>query len=116
VETSKVLNKEAMVGLHTQIKVTEMIQQLVNVGENVILVGSPGSGKHMMVNNILSNQKGVYIVNIECNASTSAFELIRKIQAESIAINSINGKIWKPKTASRFIINIKNLNLIESDA
>jgi len=48
-----------MVGLRTQIKVVQMIQQLVNVGENVILVGAPGSGKQMIVNNILSSQKGV---------------------------------------------------------
>jgi len=114
-EVNKVFSREVMVGLPTQLKALTQIQQLVAVGENVILVGPSGSGKQMLLQSILSANKGACIVNVDCNADTTAFDLIRKLQSKSIAINNVNGKLWRPKSGNKFIFNIKNLNIIDPD-
>jgi len=108
----KIISLDAMVGLSSQFKVKKMLGDLINVEENVMLVGPAGSGKSMIAREVLHNLKGSKVVAVECNATTSASDLIRKLQTNSIAIN---GKIWRPKDGSRFILYIKNLNLIKPD-
>jgi len=104
-----------MVGLPSQLKSMDMVKTLINNCENIIFTGSPGSGKSMIVNNVLHGVRSASVIHISCNASTSALDLIRRLQAQSLVVNSINGKVYKPKEGSRFILYLQNLNIIDPD-
>jgi dynein heavy chain 2 len=112
---TKLLDKQIMVGLPSQLKSMDMVKTLVNNCENIIFTGSPGSGKSMIVKNVLHSVKSSSVIHINCNASTSALDLIRRLQAQSLVVNSINGKVYKPKEGSRFILYLQNLNIIDPD-
>lgn len=104
-----------MVGLPTQMKSQNLLKTLINNCENIIFTGSPGSGKQMIVTNILKSIRNVSIISIGCNAATSAQDLIKRISAQSMVVNSVNGKVYKPKEGNRFILYIQNLNIIDPD-
>ena len=60
-------------------KAQNLLKSLINNSENIIFTGTPGSGKQMIINNILSNVRNVSIITIACNAATSAQDLIKRI-------------------------------------
>lgn len=93
-----------MVGLPSQLKSMDMVKTLVNNCENIIFTGQPGTGKSMIVTNVLNSVRNASVLHISCNASTTALDLIRRLQAQSLVVNSVNGKMYKPKEGSRFII------------
>lgn len=60
-------------------KAQNLLKSLINNSENIIFTGTPGSGKQMIINNILSSVRNVSIITIACNAATSAQDLIKRI-------------------------------------
>jgi len=115
VTLDKVLNKEAYVGLSSQLRVKDNLINLIKKDDHIILTGPIGCGKSMIINQILSNLKSICLIKIDCNPKTTAIELIKKLSNNSVAINSANGKIWKPKEGIKFVLYIRNVNLIEPD-
>ena len=56
-----------------------MIQPWLEQGDSFILVGPEGCGKNLMIRNYIKNMKSTQLAVIHCNAQTSAFHVIQKL-------------------------------------
>ncbi len=56
-----------------------LIKPWLDQGDSFILVGPEGSGKNLMIRNLIKTMKSTQIAIIHCNSQTSAFHVIQKL-------------------------------------
>mmetsp|Transcript_23934 Transcript_23934/g.36633 ORF Transcript_23934/g.36633 Transcript_23934/m.36633 type:complete len:104 (+) Transcript_23934:6688-6999(+) len=56
-----------------------MIKPWLDKGDSFIVVGPEGCGKNLMIRNMIKQMKSTQIAIIHCNAQTSAFHVIQKL-------------------------------------
>ena len=56
-----------------------MIKPLLDKGDSFIVVGPEGCGKNLIIRNLIKQAKSTSLAIIHCNAATSAFHVIQKL-------------------------------------
>jgi len=84
-------------------------------GEPFIVVGPEGCGKSMLLRNAMASLRSVDVATVHCSARTSAENIIQKIQQSCAAFSSSSGRVYRPKSAERLILYLKDLNMPKPD-
>jgi dynein heavy chain 2, cytosolic len=84
-------------------------------GDPFIVVGPEGCGKSMLLRNAMASLRSVDVATVHCSARTSAENIIQKIQQSCAAFSSSSGRVYRPKSAERLILYLKDLNLPKPD-
>jgi dynein heavy chain 2 len=92
-----------------------MIQPWLENGDSFIVVGPEGCGKNLMIRNTIKQMKSRQIAIIHCNAQTSAFHVIQKLNQMCSTSTGSQGKVYRPRDAQRLIIYLKDVNLPKPD-
>lgn len=56
-----------------------MVKPLLETDQSLILVGPEGCGKNLVIRSLIHQMKSTQIAIIHCNAQTSAFHVIQKL-------------------------------------
>ncbi|EGR34655.1 hypothetical protein IMG5_004580 [Ichthyophthirius multifiliis] len=104
------------IGLQSDI---ELIKPWILNCQPFIICGPEGCGKSMLIRSsfeILKNlNQKISIATIFCNAQTTAQQIIQKLNQICIKGTFAQGRILKPKEASRLVIYLKDINLPKPD-
>lgn len=92
-----------------------MIRPWMTSGDSFILVGPEGCGKNLIVRNMIKQMKQMSTAMIHCNAQTSAFHVIQKLNQMCSKSTGSQGKVYRPKDAQRLVIFLKDINLPTPD-
>jgi dynein heavy chain 2 len=80
-----------------------------------ILVGPEGCGKSLIIINIAKRLKSTTVATIHCNAQTSAFHVIQKLNQMCTQSSTSQGRVYRPKECQKLIIYLKDINLPKPD-
>ena len=83
--------------------------------EPFILVGPEGCGKSTMINYAFRSKKNIGIAVINCNAQTTADDVIRKIAQTCSLFSSPDGRVYRPRDCERLVLYLKDINLPRPD-
>ncbi|KAL4440929.1 hypothetical protein ABPG74_009342 [Tetrahymena malaccensis] len=86
--------------------------------EPFIVCGPEGSGKSLLIRaafNELRKQQKIQVATIYCNAQTTAAQIIQKLNQICMKGTFSQGRILKPKDASRLVLYLKDINLPKPD-
>jgi len=92
-----------------------MIRPWLDNGDSFIVVGPEGCGKNLMIRNQIKQMKSTQMAIIHCNAQTSAFHVIQKLNQMCSQSTGSHGKVYRPRECSRLIIYLKDINLPKPD-
>lgn len=81
----------------------------------MILVGPEGCGKNLVIRSLIHQMKSTQIAIIHCNAQTSAFHVIQKLNQMCQQTTNAYGRVYRPKEVQRLIIYLKDINLPKPD-
>ncbi len=82
-----------------------------------IVVGPEGAGKTLLMRKAFDELKGATTVaTIHCNAKSRPADLINKLSEVCTIFTTNKGRVYRPKTGSRVILFLKDLNLPSPDA
>lgn len=92
-----------------------MIKPWLDSGDSFILVGPEGSGKNLMIRNLIKQMKSTQIAIIHCNSQTSAFHVIQKLNQMCSQSTISQGRVYRPKDSQKLILYLKDINLPKPD-
>ena len=92
-----------------------MIMPWLENGDSFIVVGPEGCGKNLMIRNQIKQMQSRQIAIINCNAQTSAFHVIQKLNQMCSQSTGSHGKVYRPRECQRLIIYLKDINLPKPD-
>jgi dynein heavy chain 2 len=92
-----------------------LIKPLLERDESFILVGPEGCGKNLVIRSTVRQMKSTQLAVIHCNAQTSAFHVIQKLNQMCSQSTNANGRVFRPKEVQRLIIYLKDINLPKPD-
>jgi dynein heavy chain 2 len=78
-------------------------------------VGPEGCGKSMIINHAFRQRRNVGIATINCNAQTTADDLINKIAQTCSLYSSPEGRVYRPRDCDRLVLYLKDINLPRPD-
>ena len=80
-----------------------------------LCVGPEGCGKNLVIRSLIRQMKSTQLAIINCNAQTSAFHVIQKLNQMCSQSTNSSGRVFRPKEAQRLIIYLKDINLPKPD-
>ena len=80
-----------------------------------ILVGPEGCGKNMIIMNAIKQLRSTQVAIIHCNAQTSAFHVLQKLNQMCSQNSNSQGRVYRPKECQRLIVYLKDINLPKPD-
>jgi dynein heavy chain 2 len=83
--------------------------------EPFLLVGPEGCGKSMIINYAFRQKRNVGIACINCNAQTTADDVISKISQTCSLFSSPEGRVYRPRDCDRLVLYLKDINLPRPD-
>ena len=92
-----------------------VVKPLLERNENFVLCGPEGCGKDLIITNSIKQMKSTQMAVIHCNASTSAREVIHKLNTMCAQSTNQHGRVYRPKECQRLIIYLKDINLPKPD-
>jgi len=84
-------------------------------GDSFVLVGPEGCGKNLLIRNLIGQMKSTQVATIHCNAQTSAFHVIQKLNQMCAQSTTSQGRVYRPKECQRLILYLKDINLPKPD-
>ncbi|CAD8135851.1 unnamed protein product [Paramecium octaurelia] len=96
----------------------QMLQSWILNNDPFIIVGEEGCGKNLLIQSAFKELKKtikIQIATINCNAQTSASQIIQKLNQICAKGTSALGRVYKPKDCSRLILYLKDINLPKPD-
>ncbi|XP_015793625.1 cytoplasmic dynein 2 heavy chain 1-like [Tetranychus urticae] len=100
------------------ISTIDLIKILNETRQHMLLIGSKGMGKNLIVHEIVLKSTTSWI-NINCVPTSSPIrliELIKEICHETQSPGTGNRKLLKPKDGGLIVIYMRNLELIQADS
>jgi len=94
---------------------SKMIEGWFNNDKPFIVVGPEGCGKSQIINNVIKRQRAVNVATIHCNAQTSAFHIIQKLNQMCTQSSKSQGRVYRPKEGNKLVIYLKDINLPKPD-
>ena len=79
------------------------------------MVGPEGCGKNLVIRSLIRQMKSTQMAVIHCNAQTSAFHVIQKLNQMCSQSTNANGRVYRPKEVQRLIVYLKDINLPKPD-
>ena len=92
-----------------------MIKPWLDQGDSFIIVGPEGCGKNLMIRNTIKQMKSTQVAIIHCNAQTSAFHVIQKLNQMCAQSTTSQGRVYRPKECQKLILYLKDINLPKPD-
>ena len=83
--------------------------------EPFILVGPEGCGKSMIINHAFRRKRNIGIATLNCNAQTTADDVISKISQICSLYSSPEGRVYRPRDCERLVLYLKDINLPRPD-
>ena len=74
-----------------------------------------GCGKSMLINHAFRQKRGMTIATLNCNAQTTASDVINKISQTCSLFSSPEGRVYRPRDAERLVLYLKDINLPRPD-
>lgn len=87
----------------------------MNNMEPFLIVGPEGCGKSMIINHGFRTRRNVGIATINCNAQTTADDVISKIAQTCSLFSSPEGRVYRPRDCDRLVLYLKDINLPKPD-
>jgi len=100
--------------IHLQRAVYALEPLIANM-EPFLLVGPQGCGKSLIINYAFRQKRSVSIATINCNAQTTADDVISKIAQTCSLFSSTDGRVYRPRDCERLVIYLKDINLPHPD-
>ena len=95
---------------------SENIRTWLDQGHPLLLTGSEGSGKQLILRNVVtSSLRSTNFVTVHCNAMTSAQDAQRILSQHSLSVTTNAGKLYRPKDAERLVIYFRDVHLPKRD-
>lgn len=92
-----------------------MIQPWVDNMHPFILVGPEGCGKDMLIRHAFAQRRSTSITVLNCNAQTTAQDVISKIAQACSLFSAPEGRVYRPRESERLVLYLKDLNLPKPD-
>lgn len=92
-----------------------LVKPLLDRDESFVLVGPEGCGKNLVIRSLIRQMKSTQLAVIHCNAQTSAFHVIQKLNQMCSQSTVSQGRVYRPKECQRLIIYLKDINLPKPD-
>jgi dynein heavy chain 2 len=83
--------------------------------EPFILVGPEGCGKSMVIEHAFRQKRSVGLATINCNAQTTADDVINKISQTCSLFSAPEGRVYRPRDCERLVLYLKDINLPRPD-
>lgn len=83
----------------------------INNMEPFILVGPEGCGKSMIINHAFKQKRNISIATLNCNAQTTADDVINKISQTCSLFSTADGRVYRPRDCERLVLYLKDINL-----
>ncbi len=80
-----------------------------------LLIGPDGCGKSLVLKQCFTQLRSTQVAIIHCSAQTSPSNILQKLAQTCIQVNSINGRVYKPKECENLILFLKDINLPKPD-
>ena len=96
----------------------DLIKSWIQNGDPFLLVGPEGCGKNLLIRNAFEELRKTMKIQtavISCNAQTAASQIIQKLNQVCLKAVFAQGRIYKPKDASRLVLYLKDINLPKPD-
>lgn len=87
----------------------------IDNSEPFILVGPEGCGKSMIINHAFRQRKNISIATLNCNAQTTADDVISKVAQTCSLFSSPEGRVYRPRDCERLVLHLKDINLPRPD-
>lgn len=87
----------------------------IDNSEPFILVGPEGCGKSMIINHAFRQRKNISIATLNCNAQTTADDVISKVAQTCSLFSSNEGRVYRPRDCERLVLHLKDINLPRPD-
>eukprot|EP00981_Chlorochromonas_danica_P004240 scaffold857_cov152-Ochromonas_danica.AAC.23 len=107
---------------HSGVVSTVSVQRTISMMESwiahmepFILVGPEGCGKSMLINYAFRRKKNIGIATLNCNAQTTADDVISKIAQACSLYSSSDGRVYRPRDCERLVLYLKDINLPKPD-
>jgi len=111
----KNLNKPPVIETISAQRDSKMIEGWFNNDKPFIVVGPEGCGKSLIINNIIKQKRSINVATIHCNAQTSAFHIIQKLNQMCTQSSKSQGRVYRPKEGKKLVIYLKDINLPKPD-
>jgi len=92
-----------------------MMNAWIENSEPFIFVGPEGCGKNMIIRHAFEQRRSVAIATINCNAQTTANDVISKIAQTCGLFSAPEGRVYRPRDSERLVLYLKDLNLPKPD-
>jgi dynein heavy chain 2, cytosolic len=111
----KNLNRPPLVETISAQRDGKMIEDWFNHDKPFILVGPEGCGKNQIIHSNIKKLRSTTVATIHCNAQTSAFHIIQKLNQMCTQSSKSQGRVYRPKDCQKLIIYLKDINLPKPD-
>ena len=92
-----------------------MLEPWMERMEPLILVGPEGAGKHMLLAKMFARSRGTQVAVVHCSAQTLSTHVIHKLSQACAMSSTQQGRVYRPKDASRVVLYLKDINLPKPD-
>ncbi len=96
-------------------RVLKQMQPWIENMEPFLLVGPEGCGKSMVINHAFRQKRSVGVATINCNAQTTADDVINKISQTCSLFSAPEGRVYRPRDCERLVLYLKDINLPRPD-
>ena len=111
----KNLNKPPIVETISAQRDANMIEGWFRNDKPFILVGPEGCGKSLIISSIIKKVKSTSVATIHCNAQTSSYHIIQKLNQMCVQSSKSQGKVYRPKEGQKLVLYLKDINLPKPD-
>lgn len=111
----KDLGESAVVQTVSVQRTMAMMESWITNMEPFILVGPEGCGKSMVITHAFRQKRNIGVATINCNAQTTADNIISKIQQTCSLFSAPEGRVYRPRDCERLVLYLKDINLPRPD-
>ncbi|KAI5737300.1 hypothetical protein M8J76_012015 [Diaphorina citri] len=102
--------------LTAQVKASiDVIMPWIQASVPFIMQGPHGSGKSLILEDCLSQIRGVELATIHCSASITPQHVLHKLSQLCMTVSSNRGRVYVPNNGERLVLYFKDLNLARND-